>query len=116
MTEELAICPACGGSFNAHMAWGEKEYCSRNCAQRANAYKHHHGTLDGFPVKAIKGSAKWHELNNPRRARAMRLATQDAAYAKLGVAVTVVDRGDVVVENRGTVPIGFGAVSKVKHS
>ena len=116
MTEELAICPACGGSFNAHMAWGEKEYCSVRCAKRATVYKKAHGTLEGLPIKAVMGSAKWHELNNPRRARAMRLATQDAAYAKLGVAVTVVDRGDVVVENRGTVPLGFGAVSKVKHS
>ena len=116
MTEEMSICPACGGHFDASREWGKNEYCSRNCAQRANAYKHHHGTLDGFPVKAIKGSAKWRELNDPRRARAVRLAEQDAEYAKLGVAVTVVDRGDVVVENRGTVPLGFGAVAKVKHS
>ena len=117
MTEEIDICPACGGHFNALKHKVRRcECCSRGCAKRAQAYRKKNGSLEGFPVKVIVGSAAWRELNNPRRARAVRLAEQDAEYAKLGVAVTVVDRGDVVVENRGTVPLGFGAVAKVKHS
>ena len=116
MTEEMSICPACGGKFNSWRQ-GKRYYtCSRGCSRRVVEYKKAHGTLEGLPVKVINGSAMWFELNNPRRARAVRLAEQNAEYAKLGVAVTVVDRGDVVVENRGTVPLGFGAVAKVKHS
>ena len=115
MAEEVAFCPACGGIFNPVVSWGRKDFCSKSCAKRAGIYLKAHGTLEGLPVRVTVKTAKWRELNDPRRARAARMAVRDAAYAKLGVAVTVVDSGDVVVENRGTVPIGFGAVAKVKH-
>ena len=111
MSEEIDICPACGGHFNALKHKVRCECCSKGCGQRACAYRRKHGTLEGLPVKAIKGSAKWRELNDPRYGRAARLAVRDAEYAKLGVTVTVVERGGIVTENRGTVPI----VSRITH-
>lgn len=105
MTEEMAICPACGGHFNPVVSWYRRDFCSRGCARRAVVYKKTHGTLEGLPVKVNVGSAKWRELNDPRLACAARMAARDAAYAKLGVAVTVTERDGVVTENRGTVCI-----------
>lgn len=97
MTEEIVICPACGGRFDALKSDHRHDYCSVSCAGRARNYKRRHGTLEGLPIKITVGSAKWRELNDPRR----HLAARDAAYEALGVPVTVVERGDVRVETRG---------------
>lgn len=101
MAEEIAICPACGGHFNPVVSWYRRDFCSKGCARRAVVYKKTHGTLEGLPVRVTVKTAKWRELNDPRLARAARMAARDAAYAKLGVAVTVVERDGVVTETRG---------------
>ena len=105
MTEELAICPACGGSFNPIESRGGKDFCSKSCERRAVIYRAEHGTLEGLPVRWTRRSAKWRELHDPYWARAARMAARDAEYAKLGVAVTVVERDGVVTETRGVVCI-----------
>ena len=101
MAEEVAFCPACGGIFNPVVSWYRRDFCSKSCAKRAGVYLKAHGTLEGLPVRVTVKTAKWRELNDPRLARAARMAARDAAYAKLGVAVTVVERDGVVTETRG---------------
>ena len=92
MSDDLAICPSCGGHFYPVRGNHRSKYCSIPCKNRANCYKHRHGTLEGFQVKVLGGSARWLELNDPRRRRAERLARRDAEYAAHAAPVTVEQR------------------------
>lgn len=124
MSDEIAICPSCGGRFNPVCGNHRRTYCFYGCQKRAAKYKYDHGTLDGIKVKVIVGSAAWRELNDPRVACAMRQSRRDAEYAKLGTRVVVEVRdlrdselGCIMrVENRGNVPIGFGAAAHISHN
>ena len=121
MSDEIAICPACGGRFKA--VWGRhrRTYCFCGCRSRAANYKFKHGTLDGLEVKALLGSAAWKELNDPRRGRAERLDRRDADYAKLGTRVVIdcvktTDGRTLVIETRGQPCIGWRSCGKVSHT
>ena len=111
----MAICPACGGEFVAKRGRHRLKYCCMFCRCRAVNYKSYHGTLDGLKHRAAVGTAAYLDRHDHHRARAARLAARDAEYAKLGVAVTVVERGGVVTENRGTVPIAPLITHKVRN-
>lgn len=121
MSDEIAICPSCGGRFDAWKHYVRCECCSRGCAKRVHDYRKKHGTLDGLEVKVIVGSAAWKELNDPHVACANRLARRDAEYAKLGTRVVVdcvktTDGRTLVVETRGQRCIGWRSCGHVSHT
>ena len=115
MSNELAICPSCGGHFRAKVGNHRLKFCCIHCQKRANNYKYDHGTIEGMPCKVIKDSARWRELNDPKLAREKRMARRDAEYAAHAPKVTVEERGGVVIETRGQPCIGFRAAALVKH-
>ena len=124
MSNELAICPSCGGHFRAKVGNHRLKFCCIHCQKRANNYKYDHGTIEGMPCKVIKDSARWRELNDPKLAREKRMARRDAEYAAHAPKVTVEERefndselGMVIrrVETRGQPCIGFHAAALVKH-
>ena len=121
MSDEIAICPSCGGRFNPVCGNHRRTYCFYGCQSRASAYKYDHGTLDGLKVKVIVGSAAWKALNDPHVACANRLARRDAEYAKLGTRVVVdcvktTDGRTLVVETRGQRCIGWRSCGHVSHN
>ena len=121
MSDEIAICPSCGGRFNPVRGNHRLTYCFYGCQRRAVQYKYDHGTLDGLKVKVIVGSAAWRELNDPHVACANRLARRDAEYAKLGTRVVVdcvktTDGRTLVVETRGQRCIGWRSCGHVSHT
>ena len=124
MSDEIAICPSCGGRFNPVRDNHRFTYCFYGCQRRAAQYKYDHGTIDGFKVKVIVGSAAWRELNDQRVARDKLMARRDAEYAKLGTRVTVEVRdlrdselGCIMrVETRGQRCIGWRSCGHVSHT
>ena len=115
----VKVCPTCGKRFEADD--DELVYCSSGCFKKMN--KKRRGLSETEKLEGVKRVQKEATRAAAERRRSY-LARRDAEYAKLGTRVTVEVRdlrdselGCIMrVENRGNVPIGFGAAAHVSHN
>lgn len=110
---KVKACVHCGEPFVAKHH--QQQFCCKECA-------------NDHQCECAKLEVERRVQREAKRAAAERrrayLAARDAEYAKLGTRVTVEVRdlrdselGCIMrVENRGNVPIGFGAAAHVSHN
>ena len=90
--------PACGAAFVPRS--GNQKYCTAAFAAKIS----HSKDLPDETIKAIRAKRRAEEKRE-RAARQARLKLRDAAYAANAPRTTVVTRGKIKVELRGTVPV-----------
>lgn len=90
--------PACGAAFVPRS--GNQKYCTAACAAKIN----HSKNLPDETIKAFRAKRRAEEKRECA-AREARLKRRDAAYAANAPRTTVVTRGKIKVELRGTVPV-----------
>ena len=112
---KVKACVHCGNPFVAKHH--QQQFCCHGCAMN------HRNKDDCTKLEGERRVQREAERAAAERRRAY-LARRDAEYAKLGTRVTVEVRdlrdselGCIMrVENRGNVPIGFGAAAHVSHN
>lgn len=109
---KVKACVHCGEPFVAKHH--QQQFCCKECAMN-------HRSKDDCTKLAGERRVQREAKRAAAERRRRMLARRDAEYAKLGTRVVVdcvktTDGRTLVVENRGNVPIGFGAAAHISHN
>ena len=103
MTEK--ICPECGAAFMPRN--GSQVCCSDKCKAARKKM------LDGNRCR-FRESASREERRKKARRRAAFFAARDALAPK--PKIEIIERNGIVIERRGTVPLGCHAADFIRHN
>lgn len=99
------ICPECGQKFTPNR--GNRIYCSDECQrERANRQRR----------KSKRINRRYHRARklSPRKQLQVNLARLDLLAPK--PKIEIIERNGIVIERRGTVPLGCHAVGLIRHN
>ncbi len=97
-------CPECGATFSP--TYGSQVCCSDECLHKRQLRQNHESKRRCSRARKLKLS--------PRQKMKINLARRDALCPK--PRTEVIERNGIVIERRGTVPLGCHAVGLIRHN